>query len=166
MGAYLRGGGGLNREITLTKELQIYLWGKGKQLDNAWRVSSAALRWFKSFLTDRKQYVKIRQSKYRPLNVRHGVQQGSILWPLSFSIYTNDKTSLNSYVDDRKISLSFPIYDKLEGKAVLEDLKMSHLGACMYKLSPLKPGKDKIPSIQYTTAIKYNLRRFDDELPS
>ena len=88
-------------------------------------VSSAALKWFKSFpLTDRKQYVKIGQSKSTPLNVRHGVQQGSILWPLLFGIQMIEmtKTSLNSYVADSKISLSFPMYDKLEAKAVLEDL--------------------------------------------
>ena len=40
-------------------------------------MSSAVLKWFQSFLTDRKQYVKIGQSKSTPLNVTHDVPQGS-----------------------------------------------------------------------------------------
>ena len=108
-------------------------------------VSSAALKWFKSFpLTDRKQYVKIGQSKSTPLNVRHGVQQGSILWPLLFGIQMIQitKTSLNSYVDDSKISLSFPMHDKLEAKAVLEDLNNVASWWCTNSLLP-NPGKSK-----------------------
>lgn len=134
-------------------------------------VSSAALKWFKSFLTDRKQYVKTGQSKSTPLNVRHGVQQGSILWPLLFSIYTNDlqsiitKTSLNSYVDDSKISLSFPIYDKLEAKAVLEDLNNVASWCCANSLLP-NPGKTKFlvfstPQLLNTICVDFTMNFLD-----
>ncbi len=49
-------------------------------------VSQFALQWFKSFLTNRKQYVKIGSSKSAPLNITYGVPQGSILSSLLFSI--------------------------------------------------------------------------------
>jgi retron-type reverse transcriptase len=90
-------------------------------------VSQTALQWFKCFLTNRKQYVKTGSSKSAPLNITYGVPQGSILSPLLFSIYTNDlpsittESSLDSYFDDSKISLSFSIQGKSEAKGVLEE---------------------------------------------
>ena len=90
-------------------------------------VSQSALQWFKSFRTNRKQYVKIGSSKSAPLNITLWGGQGWILSPLLFSIYTNDlpsittESSLDSYVDDSKISLSFSIQDKSEANRVLEE---------------------------------------------
>ena len=86
----------------------------------------SALEWFRSFLTDRRQYVRIGSSTSNPLKITHGVPQGSILSPLLFSIYTNDlssatkECSLDSYVDDSKVSLSFSIQDVPKAKLALE----------------------------------------------
>ena len=83
-------------------------------------ASPSALQWFHNYLTGRTQYVKIETSKSTPLAVTSGVPLGSILSPLLFSIYTNDLPSatkdclLESYVDDSKVFLSFPIKNKVE----------------------------------------------------
>ena len=57
-------------------------------------VRGVALRWFQSYLTDRKQYVMFNGSKSDSKQLFYSVPQGSILGPLLFNLYINDLTSL------------------------------------------------------------------------
>ncbi|CAB3981754.1 Hypothetical predicted protein [Paramuricea clavata] len=90
-------------------------------------ASKPSLRWFGSYLNGRSQVVRIGSTSSSPLNLTHGVPQGAILSPLLFCIYMNDlplsprSSSLESYVDDSKVFLSFPIKDTTSTKANLEE---------------------------------------------
>ena len=80
-------------------------------------VSRKAVDWFKSYLSDRSQSVRIGRILSEGRVITHGIPQGSILGPALFSIYINVLPTtpiacpLESYVDDSKIYLSFLFKD-------------------------------------------------------
>ena len=78
-------------------------------------VSSAVHKWFKSYLSDRWQHVRIGTTSSAPVALSHGIPQGSVLSPFLFNIYTDslssvpNSCSLEAYVDDSKTFLSFSL---------------------------------------------------------
>ncbi|CAB4009195.1 Hypothetical predicted protein [Paramuricea clavata] len=81
---------------------------------------------------DRKQFVRIGSSVSEVLPITHGVPQGATLSPLLFCVYINDPprvpqaSELESFVDDSKIFMSFPIEDIASAKTKMEeDLKLA-----------------------------------------
>jgi hypothetical protein len=83
-------------------------------------------RWFESYLRDRKQCVKIQNSKSDYVSINVGVPQGSVLGPLLFLFYINDLPNVSQvlstilFADDTTLSLTGEKYDDLIAVATAE----------------------------------------------
>lgn len=83
----------VDREIML-KKLKIY------------GLSEKAIGWFRSYLSDRKQVTRVNGEFSSPIDVNHGLPQGSKLSNLLFILFINDITynapgvNVNLYADD------------------------------------------------------------------
>ena len=110
-------------------------------------TSKEAVEWFRSYLTGRKQSVRIGCETSEPRLVSYGVPQGSILGPALFNIYTNDLPSvpkvgsLECYVDDSQLYLSFPVRDAAD--QLTEDLRNIATWCCKNSLL-INPDKTKL----------------------
>ena len=100
------------------------------KLDNM-GVRGIAHQWFKSYLTDRKQYLEIHDTQSELMTLTCGVPQGSILGPLLFIIYMNDiyrctDLQLLCFADDTTVSCSSENIDNLFVKMNIELDNISH----------------------------------------
>jgi hypothetical protein len=85
-----------------------------ERLASDYGLSGTVLKWFTSYLTNRKQSVKIRNTLSSARNLLYGVPQGSVLGPVLFTLYTAPLSKIISafsslshhlYADDTQIYL-------------------------------------------------------------
>ncbi len=57
------------------------------RLEKSVGISGSALAWFKSYLSDRHQFVAVNEEVSYRSQVQYGVLQGSVLGPLLFTLY-------------------------------------------------------------------------------
>ena len=75
-------------------------------------VRGIALSWFRSYLTDREQYVNVNNCNSTLHKLKYGVPQGSILGPILFIIYINDLPQISKlahhiyFADDANLIIS------------------------------------------------------------
>ena len=95
-----------------------------ERMEKRYGVKGNALKWFRSYLQDRKQFVMIDGTKSEMKELRYGVPQGSVLGPILYLLYTSPighiikRHGLNYhlYADDTQLYLSFkPTYAEQPG---------------------------------------------------
>jgi len=126
--------------------------------------------WFKSYLSDRKQFVTISGHESDHKNIKHGVPQGSVLGPILFILYINDLSNAIIYsrtfnfADDTAILYS-DMNPKRIKKRVNVDLKilLKWLKANKIQLNVAKTEvilfKQKQKSLTYDIKIKLDGKR-------
>ena len=103
-------------------------------------IRGTALNWFRSYLSDRKQFVSINGINSQLNTVSHGVPQGSVLGPLLFLIYINDLhaairfSSVYHFADDTNL-LNISSSIKRTQKQVNTDLKLLYKWLLANKIS-------------------------------
>ncbi|CAB3984911.1 Hypothetical predicted protein [Paramuricea clavata] len=86
-----------------------------RSLEVSFGITGTALKWFKSYLTNRSQRVLINGNYSESFSLPHGVPQGSCLGPLLFTIYASKLFEIvkchlpdvHAYADDTQLYLSF-----------------------------------------------------------
>ena len=131
-----------------------------QRLHRYFGISGPALRWFKSFLSDRYQNINISGTLSSPQRLQFGVPQGSVLGPVMFSLYT---TSLSQVIANRNLSHHLhaddtQVYISLSQSNVQESL--STLSDCLtYILSWMESSKLKLQikqTLLLLLALNYN----------
>ena len=113
-------------------------------------ASNPVIQWFCNYPNDRRQVVRMYSTLSETLPINCGVPQGCVLGPHLFSIYTNvvpsapQKCSVQSYVYDTKLVISFKMKDAVIAFADLRDDSHAIGQWCSKNLFLFNPSKTKL----------------------
>jgi len=92
-------------------------------------IRGIPLQLFRSYLSNRKQFVKLENVKSGSVDISNGVPQGSVLGPLLFIMYINDLPNSSAFytvlhADDTYLCLSYKNLDNLQHLVNVELIKV------------------------------------------
>ncbi|MCU7801407.1 MAG: reverse transcriptase family protein, partial [gamma proteobacterium symbiont of Lucinoma myriamae] len=134
---------------------------------SAYGLDKPSVSLLKSYLSNRKQQIKISNIVSSWSEIRKGVPQGSILGPLLFNVFINDifyfikKGTLYNYADDNTLSFSSPnlniLIDTLqnESEILIEWFRINRMQANPDKFQAIAVGKktfQKVSSFQISNS--------------
>ena len=120
---------------------------------SAYGLSDEAVLLLKSYLSDRKQRIKLKNSVSSWSEIKKGVPQGSILGPLLSNIFINlifyfiEHGTLYKYADNNTISFSPPDFNKLvqvlqkERSTIINWFRINCMRQTRKNFRPLELGK-------------------------
>ena len=99
------------------------------RLSSRFGIGGTALEWFRSYLSDRTQFVNVNGSMSERHVLQFGVPQGSVLGPLLYSLYTSPLSdiaikhglSFHFYADDTQLYITFATSSLTEMEVVIGD---------------------------------------------
>lgn len=93
-------------------------------------LNDTALSWFKSYLTNRTEYISLGHSKSNPHTVTCGVPQGSVLGPILFILYLTPSAKLSAATKFHSTAMPMT-----HSYMWMQQLKL-HLRSHLYQYSP------------------------------
>ena len=128
---------------------------------NHYGIRGITYQWFKSYLSDRIQFVAANGTDSTVLPVTHGVPQGSILGPLLFLIFINDFPNsnpffkFNLFADDSTLTCKFENSNESYLKSKLE-VELEPVYSWL-KMNKIKINLDKSQFMAFSYGKKYSL---------
>ena len=146
-----------------------------KSLSTHYGIQGKEMKWFQSYLRNRKQCCKVNGFLSKLEDISYGVLRGSCLGPILFLVYINDlhlglkNSKVNMHADDITICFSFGSIADIN-KAInadLEDLKIwlktNKLSLNVLKTQGMIVGKSKrLQKLQQETSTKPSFEIVDN----
>ena len=128
---------------------------------NHYGIRGITNQWFKSYLSNRSQFVSVNGTNSIALPVTHGVPQGSILGPLLFLIFINDFPNsnpffkFNLFADDSTLTCKLNNSNESFMKSRLE-VELESVYSWL-KMNKIKINLDKSKFMTFSYGKKYEL---------